>query len=358
MKILFVLHSHSYGGAEMHLAELARGLAGRGHALAYAGPGGTWLAGRLGAAGVDCRSLPMHGFVDPWSMGRLAWVARRWGADLIHGHLTRGAYYAGIGGRLAGLPVVATAHSTNAGKHFGGATRIIAVSWAVADFLDRSGYDRARVSLVYHGVADPLAVPQRPLLREALALPEGAVLAGIVARLVPAKGQDLAVEALTQCPPAVHLVLIGDAGTPFGRQVRARAAQLGIASRVHFLGFRDDAPQWMRGLDLVLAPSRREALSLTLAEAAAAGLPVVAARVGGIPEIAADWETGLLIPPDDPWLLAAALRRMAGDPGLRARLGASARARYLRDFSLDTMIEGTEAVYRSVLDHERVVARR
>ena len=349
MKILFVLHSHSYGGAEMHLAELARGLAVRGHTLAYAGPRGTWLARRLVAAGVECRYLPMHGFVDPWSMGRLAWLARDFGADLIHGHLTRGAYYAGIAGRLAGVPAVATAHSTNAGKHFGRAAQIIAVSGAVLEFLERSGYPPARLSLVYHGVADPLAVPERHQLRAALDLPEDAVLAGIIARLVPAKGQDLAVEALAWCPPAVHLVLLGDARTPFGRQVRARAAALGLTERVHFMGFRDDAPQWMRGLDLVLAPSRREALSLTLAEAAAAARPVVAARVGGIPEIVADWQTGILVPPENPRSLAAAIRRLAEDPGLCARLGKAARERYLREFSLETMIEGTEAVYRSVL---------
>lgn len=349
MRILFVLHSHSYGGAEMHLSELARGLAACGHEVAFAGPADSWLAERFRAAGFACYHLPMHGFFDAWSMVKLAWIARHFGADLIHGHLTRGAFYAGIGGRLAGVPAVATAHSTNAGKHFGRAQRIIAVSRAVADFLVGEGYDPARVTVVHHGVADPLLVALRPVLRAALTLPAGAVLCGIVARLVRAKGHDLAIDALADCPEPIHLVLIGDDSTPWGRAMRERAAARGVAQRVHFLGFREDAPQCMRELEMVLAPSRREALSLTLAEAAAAGLPVVAARVGGIPEVVADGETGLLVPAEDAPALAAAMRRLADDPGLRAQLGAQGRARYLRQFSLETMTEATEAVYRQVL---------
>ena len=350
MKILFVLHSHSYGGAEMHLAELALGLSARGHRVAFAGPADSWLAQRFRAAGLDVYHLPMHGFFDAWSMVRLAWLARRFGADLIHGHLTRGAFYAGLSGRLAGVPVVATAHSTNAGKHFGRADRIIAVSRAVAGFLVTQGYDPGRIAVVHHGVADPLAVPAQSLLRAALAPPAGVVLCGIVARLVRAKGQDLAIDALAHCPESVRLVLIGDDATPWGRAMHARAAAAGVAERVHFLGFREAAPQWMRGLDIVLAPSRREALSLTLAEAAAIGLPVIAARVGGIPEVVAEGETGLLVPAEDAAALGAAMARLAADSGLRARLGAQGRARYLRDFSLPTMVAGTQAVYQEVLD--------
>ncbi|WP_295456302.1 glycosyltransferase family 4 protein [uncultured Thiodictyon sp.] len=348
MRVLFVLHSHSYGGAEMHLSELARGLAARGHELAFAGPADSWLARRFRAAGFAGYHLPMHGFFDAWSMVKLARIARRFGADLIHGHLTRGAFYAGIGGRLTGLPVVATAHSTNAGKHFGRANRIIAVSQAVADFLVGEGYDPARVTVVHHGVADPLLVPLRPTLRASLTVPMGAVLCGIVARLVRAKGHDLAIDALADCPERIQLVLIGDDSTPWGRAMRARAAACGLAERVHFLGFREAAPQWMRELDMVLAPSRREALSLTLAEAAAVGLPVVAACVGGIPEVVVDGETGLLVPPEDAAALGAAMRRLADDPALRARLGTQGRARYLHQFSLETMTAGTEAVYRQL----------
>ncbi len=349
MKILFVLHSHSYGGAEMHLSELARGLTARGHLVAFAGPGDSWLAQRFRAAGLACYHVPMHGFFDPWSMVKLGWVARRFGADLIHGHLTRGAFYAGIGGRLAGVPVVVTAHSTNAGKHFGRAARIIAVSRAVADFLVAQGYGPGRIDVVHHGVADPLTVPLRPTLRDSLAIPAGSILCGIVARLVRAKGQDLAIDALARCPDRVQLVMIGDDSTPWGKAVRARAAARGVTERVHFLGFRDAAPQWMRELDVILAPSRREALSLTLAEAAAVGLPAIAARVGGIPEVVADGETGLLVPAEDAAALAAAMLRLAADPELRGRLGAQARARYLSQFSLETMTGGTEAVYRQVL---------
>ncbi len=333
----------------MHLSELASGLSAQGHLVAFAGPGVSWLAQRFRVAGLACYNLPMQGFFDVWSLVKLAWVARRCGADLIHGHLTRGTFYAGLAGRLAGVPVVATAHSTNAGKHFGRAERIIAVSRAVAEFLIAQGYNPSIINVVHHGVADPLRLPPHPVLRATLGLPAGAVLCGIVARLVRAKGQDLAIDALADCPDLIHLVLIGDEATPWGKAMRARAAAVGVADRVHFLGFRDAAPQWMRELDLVLAPSRREALSLTLAEAAAVGLPVIAARVGGIPEVVADGETGLLVPAEDVAGLAAAMVRLAADPGLRGRLGAQSRVRYLSQFSLETMVDATVAVYRQVL---------
>jgi glycosyltransferase involved in cell wall biosynthesis len=349
MKPLFVLHSHGRGGAETHLFDLAQTLKRRGHAPAYAGPAESWLMERFRAAGFPGDDLPMHGFYDPVSMVRLAWIARRRGADLIHGHLTRGARYAGIGGRLTGLPVVATAHSTNAGKHFGRADRLIAVSGAVQRFLVQQGYDAQRISVVYNGAADPLTRPVQSTLRLRLHLPADAILFGVLARFLRDKGQDVAMSALSHCDPRVHLALIGDPATPWGLAMREQARTAGVVGRVHFLGFSDMAPQLIRELDGLLVPSRREALSLALIEAAAAGLPVIAARVGGIPEVVVDEETGLLVPSEDAAALAAAMGRLAADPALRERFGLNGRVRFLRHFSLETMADGVEAVYRQAL---------
>ena len=349
MKPLFVLHSHGRGGAETHLFALAQTLSRRGHRPAYAGPADSWLMKRFRAAGFPGDALPMHGFYDPVSMFRLAWIARRRGADLIHGHLTRGARYAGIGGRLTGLPVVATAHSTNAGKHFGRADRLIAVSGAVQRFLVQEGYDAERISVVYNGAADPLTLPVQSTLRPTLNLPDRAVLFGILARVLRDKGQDVAISALAHCEPRVHLALIGDPETPWGSAMREQVRIAGVAGRVHFLGFSDTAPQLIRELDGLIVPSRREALSLALIEAAAAGLPVIASRIGGIPEVVVDGETGLLVPSEDAAALAAAMGRLAADPALRERFGLNGRARFLRQFSLETMADRVEAVYRQAL---------
>ena len=349
MKPLFVLHSHGRGGAETHLFDLAQTLSRRGHEPFYAGSADSWLMERFRAAGFPADPLPMHGFYDAISMLKLAWIARRRGADLIHGHLTRGARYAGIGGRLTGLPVVATAHSTNAGKHFDHADRLIAVSGAVRRFLVQEGYDARRISVVYNGAADPLTRPVQSTLRPRLHLPADAILFGVLARFLRDKGQDVAISALAHCEPRVHLALIGDPATPWGLAMREQARTAGVAGRAHFLGFSDTAPQLIRELDALLVPSRREALSLALIEAAAAGLPVIAARVGGIPEVVVDEETGLLVPSEDAAALAAAMVRLAANPALRARLGSNGRSRFLRQFSLETMADGVEAVYRQAL---------
>ena len=119
MKIVTVLHSLKSGGAERHALQLMKGLRARGHEALYAGPMKGWLGQQLRAEGFGGIDLPLSGLYDLPSVVRLALYARRVGADLIHGHLTRGAWYAGLAARLAGLPNVATAHSDNAGKHFG-----------------------------------------------------------------------------------------------------------------------------------------------------------------------------------------------------------------------------------------------
>lgn len=349
MRILFVLHSHSYGGAETQLLQSASALAERGLTPALAAPANSWLMDRFRGLGLTGFHLPMHGFHDAWSMVRLGWFARNWRADLLHGHLTRGAHYAGIGGTLAGIPAVATAHSTNAGKHFQRAQRIIAVSEAVRKFLLGGGYQAARLTLVRNGVADPNIEPAHPTLRQSLGLGAEVLLLGMVARFVRDKGQDLALNALARSGHCFHLALIGDPATPWGQGIQARCEALDLSDRVHFLGFREGAVQLMREFDALLAPSRREALSLTLVEAAAVGIPVVASRVGGNPEVVVDNETGLLVPTEDAPALSLALDRLAANAALRQRLGRQARERYLREFSLTRMVDATEAVYREIL---------
>ncbi len=352
MKVLHILHSHHLGGAERHALTLMTGLRARGVAVAYAGQAGSWLSRAVQAEGIEWHPLPMRGFYDLRSMWRLGRLLRRSGADLVHGHLTRGAHYAAIGGRLAGRPAVATAHSTNAGKHFGGLDHIIAVSDAVRDFLQGRGYAAGRITRIHNGVPDqpPPDPAARAALRAALAIPPQRVAVAGVARFIRDKGQDIALRALARLgEPAVHLYLIGDAGTPWGREMQGLAAELGLGERVHFLGQRDDVAAVLGAMDAVVMPSRREAISLSLLEACSLGLPVVASRVGGIPEVIEDGRSGLLVPAEDDIALAAALGRLAADPALRRQLGEAARARFLARFTAARMVEATARLYERVL---------
>ena len=350
MRIITILRSLKSGGAERHALQLMRGLRERGHEALYAGPMAGWLGQQLLADGFDGIDLPLRGLIDMPSVWRLARYARSVKADLIHGHLTRGAFYAGYAARLAGLPNVATAHSDNAGKHFGRADRIIAVSQAVADFLLRCGYDPQRIRMVHHGIADitaPLPADVRTKIRSSLDLPEDEPCLLIAARIVPAKGHDTALKALAAVRERRWtLLLAGDHLGDLGPQMQALAQELGIADRVRFLGLREDVPALMAASDILLAPSRREALSLTLLEASACSLPIIASRVGGIGEVVQDGTSGLLVSPDDPEALAAALCSLLDQPARRLAMGAHARKRFDACFTENLMFDQTEAVYR------------
>jgi glycosyltransferase involved in cell wall biosynthesis len=154
------------------------------------------------------------------------------------------------------------------------------------------------------------------------------------------------VAALANCPPQVHLHLIGNPDTEFGRTVAATAKD---NPRIHFIGYRNDVQRLLPAFDTFVQGSRREALSLSLIEAAAAGLPAVATAVGGVPEVIADGTTGILVPPEDPAAMGAALWRLVDTPAMGRAMGEAARKRYLEMFTEARMLEGTLAVYRSCL---------
>ncbi|MGB5833979.1 MAG: glycosyltransferase family 4 protein, partial [Thiohalocapsa sp.] len=274
--------------------------------------------------------------------------ARRVGADLIHSHATRGARYARFARALTGTAMVSTAHSTNAGKHFGRADRIIAVSHAVAHSLESRGYDRGRIVVVHNGVPDVRWVSAACTLRQELGVPPDRPLIGLVGRFIRDKGQDIAIDALSRLSVPAHLALIGDHATPWGRDMRLQSGSAAAGDRIHFVGFRDDVREQLGDCDLVVAPSRREALSLALIEAAAAGVPVVASSIGGIPEVVTDGETGILVAPEDPARLARAIDSLITDQAIRVRFGHAARRRYENHFSLQPMLDATEAVYRGL----------
>lgn len=354
MKVIFVLHSHRAGGAERHLLQLMQGLAAQGVECIFAGPLDGWLGERLQAAGFRCEHIPYHGRYDLLSLVRLVRLIRREKADLVHGHLTRGAFYAGWAARLAAVPNVATAHSTNAGKHFGRADRIIAVSDAVGRFLAECGYPHKILRTVHHGVPDYAAqpLPSRAALRASLQLDDAPVLA-MVARFLPAKGHDIALRALAMLNErSWTLVLAGALDTREAKQMQLLAEQLGIAARVRFAGHRDDVASIYGCADILLAPSRREALSLTLLEAAAFALPIVATDVGGIGEAVADGETGLLVPTENPAALAQAIGTLLDDAVLRKSMGEAGRRRYEQLFSVATMVQATLAVYRELVQRK------
>ncbi|HEX7590823.1 MAG TPA: glycosyltransferase [Candidatus Limnocylindrales bacterium] len=181
------------------------------------------------------------------------------------------------------------------------------------------------------------------------------IVIGFAKSLQRIYGPDLIVEAaalLAKDPtlPRTRFRLAGS-GT-LGPELAARAAELGIADRIELVGRIEPSamPEFLAGLDIYVMPSRSESLGVGALEAAAAGLPVVATRVGGIPEAVADGETGLLVPSEDAPALASALGQLAQDKDLRARLGEAGRRRVVAEFDWQMTLTRFEAVAQRVAE--------
>jgi len=350
MNILIILHSHECGGAEKHALSLMQGLKAEGYQPAFAGPLDSWLGNHLQALGIPCFHVPMHGFFDPYSLYLILQAAKAIQADILHGHMARGSHYAGWASKLTGIPSIATAHATNSHKHFHRVGRIIAVSSAVREFLQSKGYPAESIEVVHSGVAMPdSAGVDRQAVRSRLGLSGGQIGLCMVARFIPDKGQDLAIKAVARQGRAdLRLFLIGKAEGAWFAHIQSQIAAAGLERQVVCLGQREDVAELLVGMDIFLAPSRREALSLSILEACAVQLPIVAARVGGIPEIITDGENGLLVASDDAEALGQALRRLIAHPEQREALGRRAQSTFLRRFEMGRMIQSTLRVYRAV----------
>lgn len=346
LRIVQVMHSHGWGGAERHIVSLTRALAEAGHELAFAGPRDSWLNEQMRAMGVPTHHLRMTGLADPlshWSLGRFA---RTWRADVLHGHGVRASFYVGwAAGRRRGCVSISTAHSTLARKHMGRCDHVIAVSDAVRAQLLAHGARADGVTTVYNGVPEA-DVTDRSAKRLALGLDDAHFALFNAGRFVHDKGQDLLIEAVRRCRWPVVLHLAGDLDTRFGAEMGA--AVQGDA-RIRCLGYRDDVSRILVAYDAYACTSRREAFGLSLAEACSAALPVVAMAVGGIPEIVVDGLNGRLVAPGDVAALAQALDALAADRALAAEWGAQGRRRYEAHFSIDRMTRGTLDVYARAL---------
>ncbi|HWI28271.1 MAG TPA: glycosyltransferase [Stellaceae bacterium] len=212
-------------------------------------------------------------------------------------------------------------------KYYRRCHHLVANTRDIADYLVAGGWPRERVHYLPNFVS---AAPAPPVERASLDTPEGVPLALALGRLHPNKAFDMLLSALALVPE-VYLWLAGEGELRQTLALQARA--LGVASRVRFLGWRDDTAALLAACDFLVCPSRREPLGNVVIEAWAASRPVVAVASEGPRALIADDETGLLAPIDDARALAGAMRRVAADGALRERLSAAGRAAYDAEFS-------------------------
>lgn len=271
-------------------------------------------------------------------------------SDIVHAHGVRAAWIAALAHRRRPFPLIFTAHNLiepTASARLAASfisrrcLQILAVSEAVAGSLTACGVARPRITVVPNGVdAGAFAVTSaRAEARAAFSLPDSAFVVVAAARFSPEKGLDMLLQAARQ-RKAMTFLVAGD-----GPQFAALSRDL--PPNVKLLGRVDDVRPLLAAADVFAAPSRREGQGIAALEAMAAGVPVIASRVGGLAETLTDGETALLIPPADSEALAAALSRLQGAGRLRQNLAENARALVEEHYSLQAMLDTLTQVYQA-----------
>ncbi len=371
MRVVHVDGEKGFSGGEVQLFLLMERLRRAGVEQVLVVRRGGEAAARAREAGFPAREAPMGSSADLPGILALRRIFRALRPDVLHFHTSR-AHVLGAWAALGlGVPArVVTRRMDYPLRRdpvvrflYGRAVdRVIAISGAVRREVLRLGIPGDRVVLIPSGVEIDRFAPlrernasDRAAARSSLGIPaDGRPVAGTAASLHRRKGADVLLRAAARLAgegTACHLVIAGEG--PERDALHALAGELGLLGegpvRVHLAGQVRPPERVLAALDVFVLASRKEGLGVAALEAMAAGLPVVASRVGGLAESVVDGETGLLVPPEDAGALATALGGLLRDPALRARLGAAGARRVAERYSADAMAAGNLALYRDLL---------
>ncbi|RJX16943.1 MAG: glycosyltransferase family 1 protein [Ammonifex sp.] len=366
MRVLHVIGGGEFGGAERHILTLFRTIDPEEAVLEAVSLFEVPFAPIAREAGMRVTVIPMGNKLDLRVIFRLRHLLRTNEYGLVHTHGVR----ANLLGRLAvqglGLPVVTTVHSLIFQDYPHPVSRalnvlserltspltahFITVSNYLAASLIKSGVPRQKITVVYNGMDLRPGTAKPQTLRERYSVPEGAPLIATVGRLHRVKGHRYFVEAaalvLERYPEACFLII---GSGPERALLEDKVDRLGLRGSVFFTGFIKDVERYYPEFQALVLASLSEGLPLTVLEALAGGVPVVATRAGGLPEVIQDRETGLLVPPVDVTALAEAIMRILENPAEAQEMVRKGRDFVGGNFSAARMAAGTMAVYRRVL---------
>jgi glycosyltransferase involved in cell wall biosynthesis len=360
MRILHIDTGTVLRGGQEFLLLLARGLRQRGHQQTIACPAGSALEETARADGYHVLTTPAGDRHYLSTVRTIRRFLRQNPCDIVHAHDARGqtvAWLSTLGRRekrIAARLVVFQPRNLflHRWKYTHTCDRVIALSPAVKETMVRNGVPEGRVEVVMGGIYFPEELPgpeARLRMRAAWGLAEDEFVISHLAAFTSEKGQGEALEALLILLPGhpkIRMILAGEGPLRHDPAMQARLEQTRGAAQLP--GYVKPTPDFYAGCDLFLLNSSSEALGLSVLYAMAYGLPVIASRVGGLPDVVTDGVTGWLIPPGDPRALAAAIAEAASDPARLRRFGDQARER-ARTFSSAVTAERTEAVYHQVL---------
>jgi glycosyltransferase involved in cell wall biosynthesis len=361
--VLHIDTGRTWGGGQQQVFYLHRGLLDKGIRSILLCRKASPLARKAAAESVPAVEMEMKPGFGRLTAARIAKLARLHRVRTIHMHTS---YAHSLGLRAARL-LESGVHKVVSRrvaftrkpsffvrrKYLGRQIRYIAISNAVREKLVRLGVPENDISVVYSGIDlgrfSRFDAEMAKQIAEKLGIAPGSFLVGSVGSLVPCKGHTVLIEAISHAArtiPNLVCLIVGEG--PHRARLEGLIRRRGLEEIVILTGQRGEVPELLSLMDLFVMPSLDEGLGLALLEAMAAGKPVVASDVGGIPEVVSDSETGLLVPAAQPRALAEALIALSRDPARMSALAESGKRRVRERFSYQSMVEGTLTVYRSL----------
>jgi L-malate glycosyltransferase len=375
---VLMLFSHRWrggrgGGAEIHAIDLIKGLAAKGHSIVLA----------TGKIDDGCRRGPADGVaahfelpfqtINPFGRlkihRRLAEIVAEHQIEIVHAHHQTGAYLADQLWRRKQIPYVVTVHGPWHSAPFKKANykafrRLIAVSDSLRQLLiARFCVAPERIRTIRNGVDsgrfEGISSLEAARFRAAFRVGADEIVLSLIGRIAKAKGHFDLLNALKLLPPDLHYrcLIVGE-GKERGRLERL-AESLGLSRKVTFCGYQSfsNIPVVLTATDIMLLPSHREGLPLSIVEAMLSDVPVIAASVGGVPEIITHGQDGLLFQPGDVATLATLIRQLIGDANLRQQLAQAGHRTGSKRFLVDRMVNETEVYYREIVEESTTATK-
>jgi glycosyltransferase involved in cell wall biosynthesis len=365
VKVMHLITELSTGGAQVALRRLLTNCDRQRFEMQVA-----CLYNGDGAAGQQIRqaSIPVHDLkmkakTDIKAFSRLFHLLRREEPHILHTWMFHANFSGRISGRIARVPIIVSAERTMGQESWMRrglnkataylADRVVCVSQATTIYAAQTiGIPESKLTVIPNGVdlADFDHLPDVDLARAAWNLPAQGVIIGAVGRLHAVKGFAYLLEAFARLAPdfpQATLLLVGDG--PDRSILEQQAARYHLSQRVTFMGEQTDVPSLLAAMDVLALPSLHEGMPNVVLEAMTAGLPVVASRIGGVPEVVIHGETGWLVAAADPGALCNAIINLLNDPSRAQAMGKAGRQRVERLFNLLDTISITESLYEQLM---------
>ena len=371
MRLIHLTSSGGWGGREMYPAALARLQSQRGHEVSLVAKKNTPLERFLAASDLDYDPLRVGPYLDPAAAWQLARILEKRAPRIIHIHLSRDLALVSLACSLARIrpAMILHKHIASAGNKrdilhrylYGRLAAVVAVSEYVRrSLLESCPLKEKMVKVIFNGVdtgrfemSQRESEPGRDSMRKELgAADPDTLLAGVVGRLEPRKGQEVFLEAaanLAARTEKLRFAVVGAAEGEYDRFLKDKCAALGLEGSMTFSGHRKDSRAVFTALDILVVPSFEEAFGLVAVEGMLAGLPVVAASSGALPEFIEHGRTGLLVPVRDSGALADTLERLAESSDLRRELGNRARAWAQENLSMERVLDRIDKLYEECI---------